>query len=106
MITIYKYPLKATRSEFEMPHQSDIIKCGYDPQGQLCLWAAVDTEQEMVPVTFIKIGTGWPLDDFLAKYNMSYVDSVNEDTFVWHIFRIQEKPVIKFTNACEAMAHD
>ena len=105
MITIYKYPLRESRCEFEMPHQSDIIKCGYDPQGQLCLWAAVNTEQEMVPVTFLKIGPGWPLDELLEKYNMSYVDSVNDGPFVWHIFRIEEKPMMTFVNTKEVAAH-
>lgn len=106
MITIYKYPIENMINEFELPVGARIIKADYDPMGVMCLWAAVDTNVETESVKILKIGTGWPLDEYLQKYEMAFIDTVKEDIYVWHIFRIRPKSFAQAANACKAMAYN
>jgi len=41
---IYKYPLKRQEGdqEVDLPGTSQILSFGHDPEGQLCIWAAVE----------------------------------------------------------------
>ena len=57
MITIYKYPIVDMVNEFELPQGAQIIKADYDPIGEMCIWAAVDTQVETETVKILKIGT-------------------------------------------------
>lgn len=105
MITIYKYPIVDMVNEFELPQGAQIIKADYDPMGEMCIWAAVDTQVETETVKILKIGTGWPLDEYLQKYKMTFIATVREEMYMWHIFKMEQKPVTAAANACEAMCH-
>ena len=105
MITIYKYPIPDAINSIDLPLGSQIMKADFDPTGQLCIWACVDTEADTENIKIWKIGTGWPLNDMLEKYKVSYIDSVNEGPYVWHIFKLEDKYFFQATNAYEAMAH-
>lgn len=105
MITIYKYPIANMVNEFELPIGAQIIKADYDPMGVMCIWAAVDTNAETETTKILKIGTGWPLDEYLQKYEMTFIATVKEEMYMWHIFRMKQKPMMTAANACEAMVH-
>lgn len=83
MLTIYKYPLAITNSQFvQMPQFAEILSAGLDPQGALCVWAAVDTEAPMVSRQFYVVGTGNPV----TPAPMEFIGSVTRGPFVWHVF--------------------
>ena len=64
------------------------LSAGYDPSGDICVWAIVDPEvriDEKVEYDILKIGTGW---DFSQNEldNMEFIDTVKEGPYMWHIF--------------------
>ena len=63
MKTVYKYPIGLHISRVNIYKNAQIISAGYDPIGELCIWALVDTEQEKEFVTILAIGTGWELPE-------------------------------------------
>lgn len=105
MITIYKYPIKDTVNELELPIGAQIIKADYDPMGVMCIWAVVDTNAETETIKILKIGTGWPLDDYLQKYEMTFIETVKENIYVYHIFKMKPKLFMQASNMCKAAAH-
>ena len=86
MKTIYKYEL---RDQVVLPASAQILYYGTDPRGIACLWAIVDTEDMKTKTKeYAIIGTGWPVD---ILYNTpgagySYITTVNEGPYMWHIF--------------------
>lgn len=90
MITIYKYPLMAQVNEIEMP-LATILSVGFDPNDNPCIWATVDTNSEKEIRRFALIGTGWPLDEFIEKYHMNFLDTIKEGPYMWHVFELKKK---------------
>ena len=90
MITIYKYPLMSQVNEIEMP-LATILSVGLDPSNTPCIWATVDTNSEKEIRRFALIGTGWPLDDFVEKYHMNFLDTIKEGPYMWHVFELKKK---------------
>ena len=90
MITIYKYPLMAQVNEIEMP-LATILSVGLDPNNTPCIWATVDINSEKEVRRFALIGTGWPLDDFIEKYHMNFLDTIKEGPYMWHVFELKKK---------------
>jgi len=86
MKTIYKYNLEITdRQIVEMPYNSEII--AVKNQGDdLCLWAIVETENEVRPTYEIEIyGTGHPMDkDIFTEFIET---CVMPNGLVWHVFK-------------------
>ena len=64
-------------NEIEMP-LATILSVGLDPNDNPCIWATVDTNSEKEVRRFALIGTGWPLDEFIEKYHMNFLDTIKE----------------------------
>jgi hypothetical protein len=59
MIVIYKYPLEITESQIlHIPSTRKILSIGLDPQGCLCVWAAVDPMTPLIAIRAYIIPTG------------------------------------------------
>jgi len=85
MKVIYKYPLEITDTQaVNMPHGAQLLSV-QKQNGELCLWALVDTAQPTAPRQIVIVGTGNPIQN-----PGTYVDSVQMENewgvLVWHIF--------------------
>lgn len=86
MQTIYKYNLEITDKQVvPMPFNSEIISVK-NQSGNLCLWAIVETENEVKPTYEIEIfGTGFPMHKDTFR---EFIDTcVMPDGLVWHVFK-------------------
>jgi len=96
MRTIWKYDL-APRDEqvLEIPKDAEIL-CVKTQRGNIRLWAMVDPEKPVEPVTIVCRGTGHDIDDSLK---FQYIDTVLvhqclgggkilPDAFVFHFFKL------------------
>ena len=82
MKTIYKYPIRITDDqEVEMLTGATPCHVGLDPQGQPCVWAAVDNTAPPEPVGVIVVGTGNPVPDVPCRYLGSFL----QGPFVWYV---------------------
>ena len=87
MRSIWKFRL----TDDSTPIKEKVIKwlsAGYDPSGDICVWAIIDPEvriDKKVEYNILKIGTGW---DFSQNEldNMEFIDTVKEGPYMWHIF--------------------
>ena len=64
------------------------LSVGYDPSGDICVWAIVDPEaniDEKVEYDILQIGTGWDFSQDELD-NMEFIDTVKEGPYMWHIF--------------------
>lgn len=80
---IFKYPLQiATTQSVFMPEGAKIlsIQTQFD---QVCIWAMVDEDKRPTQRFFQIIGTGQGFDT-----NRKYLATVQQGSFVWHIFEI------------------
>lgn len=84
MRTIYKFPLAVTdEQQIEMPRGSRFL--GVETQGGvLYLWAIVETENPRYRHAFYVVGTGNPLP--VDAVESTYLGTVDEGPFVWHVF--------------------
>ena len=83
MKTIYKYPIQITdEQEIKMPCDAEVIHAGLDPQGTPCLWAKVERNHPLEPVSVLVVGTGNPMPFHAERH----VGSFNQGPFVWHVF--------------------
>lgn len=83
MRTIYKYPIKITdEQEIPMPADAEVLHVGLDPQGTPCLWAMVETDKPVEPVSVLVFGTGGPV----AFESLRHVGSFVQISCVWHVF--------------------
>ena len=93
MKTIYKYGINIGMTSIALPKGSKIFSADYDPNGDLCIWVAVDTEEEEIEERFVYLtGTGWPLED-LKDWNYRFIDTVIDENneLVWHVFELEER---------------
>ena len=93
MKTIYKYGINSGITSIALPKGSKIFSAGYDPNSVLCVWIAVDTEEEEIEERFVYLtGTGWPLED-LKDWNYRFIDTVIDENneLVWHVFELEER---------------
>jgi len=91
MRTIYKYEIPlAGEAVVLMPKDAQWLKFAMQ-DGKLCVWALVDTENEMTEYYFKIFGTGHelPIDCDYAwteEGDFDYCGTVFDRQFVWHIF--------------------
>jgi hypothetical protein len=86
MRTIYKYEI-GLGSSVDMPLGADVVHCGLDPNGNICIWAMVDPELDLKRTRgFVVVGTGHPLSEV-----DTYIGSFVQGSFVWHICEV-DKP--------------
>ena len=64
------------------------LSAGYDPSGDICVWAIVDPEagmDERIEYDILQIGTGWDFNQNELD-NMEFIGTVEEGPYMWHIF--------------------
>ena len=86
MQTIHKYPLSIIGvQDVEMPETSEILSA-QNQNGQLCVWARVETDSPIIKRRFRIFGTGhpYPVVDILNKY-VGSVQMAN-GALVWHVY--------------------
>ena len=82
--TIWKYPLKITDLQhLHIPLGGKILSCGKDSTGMICVWARVVPERPKHVRAIRIVGTGNP---FEAADMYTFVGSIVDGPFVWHIF--------------------
>lgn len=85
MITIYKYPLAITDTQtVKIPSEHKILTAQMQA-GALCMWVGVDTKTDSEDVEVKIIGTGNPINQD-ALDGFDYLTSVQDGSFVWHVF--------------------
>ena len=87
MRSIWKFRLTGGNT----PIKEKVIKwlsAGYDPSGDICVWAIVDPEagmDERIEYDILQIGTGWDFNQNELD-NMEFIGTVEEGPYMWHIF--------------------
>jgi hypothetical protein len=94
MNTIYKYPLTLQYSQVvSMPKGAKILSC--QMQGDvICLWATVDPSQPNFPRYITIYETGQKVH----STESTYLGTVLEHQFVWHVFEEKMEQTIGSTN--------
>ena len=84
-MVIHKFPLAIEDVQVvKLPAVHTILSV-QDQRGTLCLWVILDdTKPSEHPVRIRIVGTGHPFPDYLK---WAFVDTVQQDGFVWHVFR-------------------
>jgi len=79
---VFKYSLHLTeRQTIEMPANANILHVK-EQNGNLCIWAEVDTHDTNGSRTFRIVGTGHDVPSCRAKY----IGTCFMGSFVWHIY--------------------
>lgn len=85
MKVIYKYILGVLGLNLIQTYAgAEILSAGVDANGSLCAWMLVDTSKPAVDRAIIVVGTGWDLSDDWD--NPRFIDTVNTDPYIWHVF--------------------
>ncbi len=83
MKKIYKYILKVRdENVIHIPEGAEILKVGRQ-QDILCVWMLCDIDMPQKPHKFRIFGTGAEVPD---GENLTYLDTVVMDYFVWHVY--------------------
>jgi len=86
MHRIYKYPVMITDEQLikNVPSNYKIMKAAFQGD-QLCLWIMINTDDYLTTDICLHIyGTGHDIPDDIS--NLTYIDSVQSLSFVWHVF--------------------
>ena len=85
MITIYKYIIDPNKTEIEIQAQAEILSVAF--QGaNLCMWAKVDTEEELQKRNFQAFGTGHEIPRQMGM-DFDYIGTGFMDNgLVFHLF--------------------
>lgn len=90
MLAIFKYEIhpdiqKITHQSFK---GAEVLSCGLDGNGNLSVWALVETEEDPAELSFYCVGTGWDLTHLLPdEVDINFVGSVTQGGYVWHVFQ-------------------
>lgn len=85
-MTIWKFNLEITdKQTIRMPNGARILSI-QEQNGELCVWAVVDPDEEYVPRKFRIFGEGHTFD--LDAADAKFIGTVQCDRLVWHIFAI------------------
>lgn len=88
MITVHKYRIAlyevSDTRNVSMPRGAELLHVG-EQDGQVDVWARVDTEAEYVSRAFVLVGTGFELNAHAGRH----VGTVQmRDGLVWHVFEV------------------
>jgi hypothetical protein len=89
MKRIYKYELE--ENSVEMPIGAKILSIQMQ-NNRAYIWALVDTDAECEFRYFVMIGTG---HDFPQVDAFTYINTIQDGRFVWHIFELVKKEIEK-----------
>jgi hypothetical protein len=82
---IFKYPLQVGLNELAMP--SNCIPLSAQMQnGFLVMWAECGVDEPLISFEVLVIGTGQPFDREMHGKDFSYLSTVQNDGFVWHVY--------------------
>ena len=85
MNTIHRYTIRiADEQSVEMPEGAQIIHAGEAPNGDLSVWAKVDTTKPLEWRRLAMRGTGHPLPE-----DAEWVATFRNGHFMWHVFTLQ-----------------
>ena len=85
MKTIHKFPFSIfNHFGISLPKDAVILSAQMQDE-QPCIWALVDTEQEIEKREFILFGTGHPIYHI---DELKYVATFQQAEFVWHLFEV------------------
>lgn len=91
MKTIWKYELTVNdMQEVMMPSDAKVVSFGTDPNGVVCIWALVETDNSILPLharLFRLAGTGHPLPPNIHDYR--FIGTTNMGMYVWHLFEFR-----------------
>lgn len=82
---VFKYPLEVRSNVITVPFGAQILSVGQQ-NGQLCLWALVETEAREVQIEITVVGTGWDIKGRLSDFVGGFLGTVQAGAFVWHVF--------------------
>jgi hypothetical protein len=92
MFTIYKYPIydNGSSTYHSIPKGGKVLHANHQ-QGQVAIWAEVNTEKPTETRIFQYFATGQPVIPEVGKY-YRYIDTVvlRETNEVVHVYEIQE----------------
>ena len=87
MRSIWKFGLNGGNTQIK-EKVIEWLSVGYDPSGDICVWAIVDPEagiDEKIEYDILQIGTGWDFNQNELD-NMEFIGTVKEGSYMWHIF--------------------
>lgn len=90
MTTIWKFPLEVTdEQDVSMPGGS-VILCAQTQSDIPCLWAMVDSEQDMESRHIVIFGTGQPIPKGLT---VNYIGTFQRfgGQLIFHVFEREDK---------------
>lgn len=83
MTTVWKFQIQIIDVQsVMMPAHARVLHVGLDPQGQPCLWAEVQSENQPVKFSVHVTGTGHPM----PEGDNRHVGSFTQGPFVWHVW--------------------
>lgn len=82
MRTIWKFPLALTDSQVILVPLGARILCVQVQNGQICLWAEVDSSRDLHMVAIGIAGTGHDVPFEL----LHYIGTVQTGPMVWHVY--------------------
>ncbi len=101
-VQIWKYPLVLTEEqEIEMPSGAKPL-CVQMQGGSLCLWAMVDSFEDMESREVWIFGTGHGF--YLKIDRVEHIDTVQDGSLVWHVFMGKERASLT-TSEVKTMAN-
>ncbi len=85
MKTIHKFTLEVTDNQFvKMPKGAKVL--AVQMQNDIpCIWAEVNTDNEIVSRCFEIFGTGNPIHEDMGVQR-EYIGTFQQRTFVWHLY--------------------
>ena len=84
MKAIYKYPIPPEGTTIYVSPEYKILSAQLQREN-LCVWIMIDPHvHNSKPLEFSVMGTGWNLDDRLAK--QTYIGTIQPDNLVFHVF--------------------
>lgn len=87
MMTIYKYPIALSAGQvLRIPKGAEPLSVQMQ-DGNICMWARVDTSQPLRDFEIAIYGTGHELPDKNGE-RLMHLGTVQRGAFVWHIFEV------------------
>jgi hypothetical protein len=81
MKTIWKYYVKEWINF--IPQNAEFLSCGFDANGDACVWFKVDTENKKEEMDLFVVGTGWDISGIETSI---YLGSFTATLYVWHVY--------------------
>jgi hypothetical protein len=83
MITIFKYILDLRTPIAYIPSGGDVLSAAFQ-DGELCIWAQVDTRNLKQKRYFYVVGTGHEI----LKDNLAFISTAFVSGMVFHVFEV------------------